>query len=161
MGAHSPNTMKTLLNLILGIAVLATLGGLATVEAVTSTNSSRSNGSFLTGTVSQVDQAAKTFTVTADGKQYKFLFPKSGMKHKVGAVVQVTANEEASTSNPVQATTVKAHGALLRPHGEPQGQSHAHTESQKPVTSVKSSRSNQSDRTANPKASPTPTPKAK
>ena len=38
--------MKKLLTLILGIAVLATLGGLVTTKAATTLQSSRSNGSF-------------------------------------------------------------------------------------------------------------------
>jgi hypothetical protein len=103
IGNYSRRTfiVKKLLNLILGIAVLATLGGLATAKAASSVKSSMSNTSdraavdkaspkLITGKVSQVDPKTRTFTLKAKGKEYKFLFPKGGAQPKVGDIVEVT-----------------------------------------------------------------------
>ena len=105
--------MKTSLNLILGIAVLATMGGLAT--AATTVRGSKSNGSYreaaspksITGKVSHVDPKAKTFTLTAKGKAYQFVCPKGGAQPKVGDIVDVTYTGTPGGSEPAQATTIK------------------------------------------------------
>jgi FKBP-type peptidyl-prolyl cis-trans isomerase len=67
------------------------------------TQSSRSNGSER-GKVSQVGRGS--FTLTAKGKQYKFLSPKGGAPPKVGQVVDVTYTGTLGGAEPPQATTV-------------------------------------------------------
>ncbi|HEX7517818.1 MAG TPA: hypothetical protein VF345_11105 [Chthoniobacterales bacterium] len=92
--------MKKLLALVLGIAVLATLGGLATAKAGSTVKSSKSNSDnraaddkaspkLITGKVSQVDPKARTFTLRAKGNEYNFVFPQ-GAPPKVGDIVEVT-----------------------------------------------------------------------
>ena len=93
--------------------MLATFAGLATAgpqpsatpkPLATTVNGSRSNGDSITGKVSQVGRG--TFTLTAKGKQYKFLLPKGGAQPKVGAVLDVTYTGTLGGAQPAQATTV-------------------------------------------------------
>ena len=111
--------MKKLLALILGIAVLATLGGLATAKAASTIKSSKSNSSdrtavdkaspkLITGKVSQVDPKTRTFTLQAKGKEYKFLFPKGGAQPKVGAVVDVTYTGAVGGAEPAQSINLNS-----------------------------------------------------
>ena len=88
--------MKRLLTLALGIAVLATLGGLTPA-----------NAGSIRGTVSQVNKATPRYIVKADGVVYDFVLPKGGLQPKVGAVVEVTYTGTLSRTQPVQATTIK------------------------------------------------------
>jgi len=109
--------MKKLLTLILGIAVLATLGGLATAKAST-VKSSKSNTSdrtvdkaspkLITGKVSQLDPKTRTFTLKAKGKEYKFLFPKAGKQPKVGEVVDVTYTGAVGGAEPAQSINLNS-----------------------------------------------------
>ncbi len=107
--------MKTSLTLILGIAVLATLGGLATAEPTT-VKGSKSNADnrvaaslkLITGKVSQVDPKTRTYTLQAKGKEYKFAFPKAGMQPKVGAVVNVTYTGTLSGSEPCESINLNS-----------------------------------------------------
>ena len=108
--------MKRLLVLILGIAVLATLGALGTAKATSSVKSSKSNTSdkaspkLITGKVSQVDQKTRTFTLKGKGKMpaYKFFFPKTGGPPKVGDVVEVTYTGTLGGAEPAQATNLNS-----------------------------------------------------
>lgn len=104
--------MKRLLTLILGIAVLATLGVLAIAESPVvkspksnssdraAANSTRNHQSEITGTVSHVDQKTRTFTLKTNGRENKFLFSGSGMLPKVGAAVTVTYTGRLAGSSP-------------------------------------------------------------
>ena len=107
--------MKKLLTLILGIAVLATLGGLATATPTT-VKSSKSNTSdrvaaspkLITGKVSQVDLKTRTFTLKANCREYKFVFPKAGTQPKAGAVVEVSYTGALGGSKPAMATNLNS-----------------------------------------------------
>jgi uncharacterized protein YxeA len=106
--------MKKLLAFILGVAVLATLGGLVTAKAASSVKSSKSNTSDraavdkITGKVLQVDQKARTFTLKAKGKEYKFLFPKGGAQPKVGVVLEVTYTGALGGTEPAQSINLNS-----------------------------------------------------
>jgi hypothetical protein len=95
--------MKRLLTLILGIAV--TLGSLLTVQAK---RRDAIGYGTVCGKVSQIDRKAKTFTLTAKGKKYKFFSFDSGVDLKVGEVVDVTYTGTLGGSEPAKATTVKS-----------------------------------------------------
>ena len=106
--------MKTSLTLILGIAVLATLGGLATAEPTT-VKGSKSNADnrvaaspkLITGKVSQVDPKTRTYTLQAKGKEYKFAF-EGWNAAKVGAVVDVTYTGTLSGSEPCESINLNS-----------------------------------------------------
>lgn len=107
--------MKQLLALVLGLAVLATLSGLATAKA--SEPVVDKGGWVLHGFVSQVDPKTRTFTLKAKGKEYKFLFPKAGMQPKVGEIVDVTYAGALGGAKPAQAINVNPGGIDVRSDG--------------------------------------------
>ena len=94
--------MKKLLSMTLSIALLATLGGLAT--AATTIRSSKSNSSYreaadqatpkqMTGKVTAVNNQAKTFTVMAKGKAVVFSAAKLSKLPTVGEIVDINYTE--------------------------------------------------------------------
>ena len=107
--------MKKLLSMTLSIALLATLGGLAT--AATTIKSSKSNSSFrgaadqatpkqMTGKVTEVNNQAKAFTVTSKGKAVVFSAENLSKLPTVGQIVDITYTE--TTGGPMKTTTINA-----------------------------------------------------
>ena len=91
--------MKKLLSLTLAVAMLTTLIGHATAQKndspPTSNTSNRGKPTKeqLTGKVTEVNNQAKTFTVTAKGKAVVFSGANLAKLPKVGEVVDITYTE--------------------------------------------------------------------
>ena len=91
--------MKKLLSLTLAVATLTTSIGLATAQATdkptTSNTSNRGKPTKdqMTGKVMEVNNQAKTFTVTAKGKTVVFSGANLAKLPKVGEVVDITYTE--------------------------------------------------------------------
>ena len=91
--------MKKLLSLTLAVAMLTTLIGLATAQTTdkpaTSNTSNRGKPTKeqMTGKVMEVNNQAKTFTVTAKGKAVVFSGANLAKLPKVGEVVDITYTE--------------------------------------------------------------------
>lgn len=101
--------MEKLLTLILALAVLATFSGLAIAE--TKIKSTISNGSLreaadpafpkqMTGTVTEVNNQAKTVTVMIQGKAVTFSAAKLKASTRVGANINFTENPAARFKYP-------------------------------------------------------------
>ena len=97
--------MKKLLSMTLSIALLATFSGLAT--AVATIKSTKSNASErvaadqatpkqMTGKVTEVNNQAKTFTVTSKGKAVVFPAATLSKLPAIGQIVDITYTETPS-----------------------------------------------------------------
>jgi hypothetical protein len=63
---------------------------------------------LMTGTVTQVNEKERTFTLVSKGKEYRFTFQKLEWPLKVGAVVDVTYTGTLGGSKPVESINLNS-----------------------------------------------------
>ncbi len=101
--------MKKLLTLALALIVLAAFPGLSGAQTAEEKKPTagekridKPSPQLMTGKVIQVNAQEKTFTLVAQGKEYKFTFQKIEFPYKVGEVIDVTYTE--NPGGPMAAT---------------------------------------------------------
>ncbi len=105
--------MQKLLTLALALSVLIASTGLSIAQqpkekkpAGEEKKMDKHSPKLMTGKVTQVDVKARTFTVVAKGKEYRFTFQKIEAAPKIGDIVDVTYTE--STGGPMEAINLNS-----------------------------------------------------
>jgi hypothetical protein len=98
-----------ILMLVLTFVVVPVTGCVGNLNSSKSNASKSSNKtSVITGKILRVDEEKRVFTLSANGTQYSFVFPKSGKHPKAGETVEVTYHGALGGPNPAEAVNLNS-----------------------------------------------------